>query len=117
MLTDILTFKTLHALCSTNKAGKMRVVFYVSCLVAGRSPLWGCWSVNGRFLHFAAGKEAIAAQHPRLAWRRVMARWSLADEHDSVAAERRKLLEIELATPLPVGDGTVIAHPVPAVLH
>jgi hypothetical protein len=100
-LQAIMTYKALHALCSTNKDGKMKVVYYVSCLVYGRAPLWGVWNVSGKFLHFAPGREAVADMHPNLAWRRVMARWSLADDADSVAHERRQRLSIELDKPLP----------------
>lgn len=106
-LQRIMTYKSLHALCTVTKQKdedgrpKMRVVYFVSCLVYGRAPLWGVWNASGKFLHFAGGKEAISDQHPNLTWRRVMARWRLADDGDSQAVERRKLLSDELGAELP----------------
>lgn len=100
-LSEILTYKTLHALCATTKGGKMTVVYYVSCLVYGPNPVWGVWNRNRKFLHFAGGREAIGKQHPRLAWRRIMTRWHLTSEEDSVASVRRQLLAAEFKAPLP----------------
>jgi len=100
-LSAISTYRSLWSLCSVNKAGKMKVVYYAACLVFGRAPLWGVWDVNGRFRHFSPGREAIGDMHPNLSWRRVMARWSLADENDAKAEARRQKLSVEYNQPLP----------------
>lgn len=100
-LQEIMTYKTLHALCSVNKKDEMRVVYYVSCLVYGNNPVWGVWNVNCKFLHFAAGREAIARIHPNLTWRRIMTRWSLMDDEHMPPRERRKFLEAQFNKPLP----------------
>ena len=84
-LRNILAYKSLWSLATTTSDGKMRVKYYVSCLVTGRDPLWGVWDVNGRFIHFGSGREAIGKQHPNLSWRRVMAKWQLDDDADSRA--------------------------------
>jgi hypothetical protein len=103
-LNRLFTYKTLHALCSTNRKGQMRAHMYVTCLVYGRAPLWGVWLVStGKFLHFANGRDQISEMHPNLTWRKVMARWQLTDDTDSIAAERRTQLTVELEKPLP-GD-------------
>jgi len=104
-LQRIPTYKTLHALCSTGTRGKLRAHFYVCCLAGGRVQLWGCWNINGRFLHFAPSRDAIGDLHPNLTWRRVMARWQLADDHNWKPAERRLALSDELRTKLPERDG------------
>ena len=106
-LTKVITYRSLWALCSTNKKGQMRAVYYCSCLVFGRQPLWGCWNLNGRFQHFGAGRDELARLHPNLTWRRVMSRWQLVDDTDSIAKDRRKALELELEQPLPKTDDPV----------
>lgn len=100
-LQEIVTYKTLHALCSVNKKDEMRVVYYVSCLVYGNNPVWGVWNLNGKFLHFSGGRDAIARIHPNLTWRRVMTRWALDDDTHMTAKERRKFLENTFNKPLP----------------
>ena len=94
-LRNILAYKSLWSLATTTSDGKMRVKYYGSCLVMGRDPLWGVWDVNGRFIHFGSGRDAIGKQHPNLSWRRVMAKWQLNDDADSRAPERRKALAEE----------------------
>lgn len=100
-LQEILTYKTLHALCTTNKKNEMRVVYYVSCLVYGNNPVWGVWNINAKFLHFASGREAISKMHPNLTWRRIMTRWQLADDTPSPPKDRRQLLAMEFGKALP----------------
>lgn len=100
-LSEIITYRTLHALCSVNKRNKMTVVFYVSCLVYGRNPVWGIWNRNRKFLRFAGGKEAIGRDHPGLAWRRIMTPWRLDGDHDVPAAARREILAAQFESPLP----------------
>jgi hypothetical protein len=109
-LQKIMSFRTLWSLCATNKDGRMRVVYFSICLVHGRNPLWGVWNINGKFLHFAPGKDAIEKMHPQLAWRRIMARWQLTDDTDSKAPERRKELAVELKSELP-GEQEEVPNP------
>lgn len=105
-LQRIMTYRSLWALCSTNKEGKLKVSFYCSCVVFGRSPMWGVWNANGKLLHFASGREVIGKQHPHLTWRRIMTRWHLADDMNSKASERREALadEFKLELPAPVEE-------------
>ena len=101
-LTEIMTYRSLWAMCTVHqKTGKMRAVYYLACLVFGRAPLWGVWRVDGRFVNFVAGKADAERQHPNLVWRRVMARWSLAEDTDSKAPDRRQALSAELKAELP----------------
>jgi hypothetical protein len=114
-LASIMTYKTLWALCTVNKrTQQMKAVYYCACLVYGRAPLWGIWRVSdGRFLNFVAGKSQAEDQHQGLVWRRVMARWKLTDDANSQAADRRKVLEVEMDKPLPVYEDAQPANAAP----
>jgi hypothetical protein len=100
-LEKIMSFKGIHALCTVNKDGMMQASHYACCLVYGRNPLWGVWSLNGRFQRFYGSKQDIEDNYPHLTWRRIMARWQLKDDADSVAEARRKALSKELRKALP----------------
>jgi hypothetical protein len=105
-LERILTFKSMHALCTVNKDSKMQATHYACCLVSGRNPLWGVWSLNGRFQGFFAGRQDITDNWPHLTWRRIMARWQLRDDANSKPEDRRKALAKELRKALPDGERT-----------
>lgn len=101
ILREIMTFKTLWALCTVGKEGQMRAVYYAVCLSGGRNTTWGLWNMNAKFLHFAPSREALGRMHPKLTWRRIMARWQLQDDTDWRAQKRRLALSVELDAPLP----------------
>jgi hypothetical protein len=115
-LASIVTYKTLWALCNVNKkTQQLKAVYYCACLVYGRAPLWGVWRVSdGRFLNFVASKSQAEEQHQGLVLRRVMARWKLTDDANSQAADRRKVLEVEMDKPLPVYEDATPAKDAPA---
>jgi len=95
-LSSVLAFKSLLALCQVDaKTNKLRAIYHASCLVAGRDPLWGIWSVpNGRFVRYCRSKQDVLDAYPQFAVRRTMAKWRNPDDdarHSNVAARRNDL--------------------------
>ena len=100
-LENIFTYKSVWALCVINKDGRLRATHYASCYVAGRAPVWGLWTINGKFVRLFNGRESIIQSYPGHVWRRWMMKWGLKDDADTSAAERRHILPLQLNTPLP----------------
>jgi len=110
-LSDVMAFRGLYALASTRsdkESGKtlLTTTHFASCLVFGPSPLWGVWTVQGKFLRFYGFRHEIAAAYPRLVWRRRMASWSLMAVDDLRPAARRVVLSERYHAPLPKGMKT-----------
>lgn len=94
-LSNIMAYKSVYALNTLNeKTGKLKATHYACCLVGGSSPVWGVWTVAGRFLRFHSGRDSIAREYPKLTWRRVMARWSLADDRN-FSNRKARLLDMK----------------------
>lgn len=97
-LNDVMAYRGVHVLGTvrTNQEGRqvLTASHYCSCLVGGKSPLWGVWNARGKFERFFNFKSDIAHCYPHLVWRRKMAQWSLAVIDDlKVEARRRALAE------------------------
>jgi len=101
-LDPILHYRGVWLLCTTNKYGDLlKARYYASCLISGRSPLWGVWTVGGRFLRFYSGRLEIASDYSRLVWRRKMASWNLDSLHDHSLNERKAEIAATYDTALP----------------
>ena len=101
-LDPILAYRGVWVLCTTNKHGTvLKATHYASCLVMGRAPLWGIWSVGGRFLRFYGARTEIEADYSRLVWRRKMARFTLESLRNHSLALRRAQLKDAYGKPLP----------------
>lgn len=99
-LEMILAFKSVHVLNDAYASGvhnKPNLVptHYCCVLVQGRSPVWGVWTIRGKFLRFAGSREQIVAEYPAKVWKRVMASWALANADNDLknVAKRVKSLE------------------------
>jgi hypothetical protein len=88
-LREFLVYRGLHVLCTLNKDKGLTVSHYALCLVGGVTPMWGVWTVNGRFLRFHSRKSEIERAYPNRVWRRVMAQWALDGIASQSAAKRR----------------------------
>lgn len=91
-LGSILAYRGVHALCTLNKDGSLHATHYATCLVGGREPMWGVWTVNGVFQRFFGSKQQIAFAYPRLTWRRKNATWNLISVNDMDAKAKREEL-------------------------
>jgi len=106
-LESLMTYKGIHALCTISKEGKMKAVYYATCLVTGANPLWGVWKLGrndnekAKFIRFHNSKQDIADTYPAYTWRRKMARWQLQNDDDSKPNVRRRDLANELGKNLP----------------
>lgn len=89
------TFRGIHVLCTVEKGRKrsLRATHYASVLIGGPSPIWGVWTVQGRFLRFYGSRHEIEAAYPKLVWRRHMATWQCVDTEDKSIEKRRAELE------------------------
>lgn len=105
-LDPILAYKGVWALCTVNqKTEELKATHYASCLIAGSYPVWGVWTVLGKFLRFHGSRTDIEEAYPRLVWRRKMATWSLHDITDKSVATRRHELGAVYKKTLPDGAG------------
>lgn len=118
-LGAMMAYRGVHALSDLNPTtGWLRATHYATCLVGGREPMWGVWSVNGVFQRFFGSKAQIADAYKRKTWRLRSATWNLVDIHNKDAsAKRSDMREIyhrgKLSdTGLPVAalfeDGTIL---------
>jgi hypothetical protein len=97
-LDPILTYKGLYALCTQDKSGLLKATHYTCVLVGGNTPIWGVWTVQGRFLRFHPGRRHIEKTYPKLVWRRRMATWALADIEAKSVQDRRNELKEHMGT-------------------
>ena len=67
----------------------------------GRTPIWGLWTVGGRFLRFYGSRTEIEADYSRLVWRRKTARFTLESLRNHSLAMRRDQLKSADNKPLP----------------
>ena len=93
-LDGILAYKGVYVLSTINERTKMlKGTHYACCLISGPSPVWGVWSISGRFIRFAASRHQIEEAYPKLVWRRKMASWTLRDVEDHTVKARITELE------------------------
>jgi len=92
---DVLrVYKSVYALCTTGKEGKvLRATHYAAVLVHGAHPIWGVWSITGKFLRFANGRTQVESMYPKLVWRRWMLTWQCIDASNKSLEQRRFELE------------------------
>ncbi len=105
-LDPILNYKGVWLLCSVNKFGDLlKGRYYCSCLISGSTPLWGLWTVGGRFVRFYGGRKEIASDYSQLVWRRKMAKFTLESLKEHTLAERRYEISRVTRAKLPVNSG------------
>lgn len=95
-LDAVLAFKGVWALSLINDNGHAyKATHYATVLVYGRYPLWAVWTVQGRFVRFAASRKQIEDDYPHLTWMRKMARWQMfaIDDEDAKVSHRLGVLE------------------------
>jgi len=110
-LEMIMAFKSVHVLNDVYQAeGAKKPTLipshYCCVLVQGRSPVWGVWTIRGKFVRFAASREQIELSYPTKAWKRVMASWALSNADNDLknVAKRVKLLEERYHTDIERND-------------
>jgi hypothetical protein len=75
-IDELLAYRSVWVLATLSKDGtQLRATHYAICLVMGRPPTWGVFTIQGKHLRYAAGRDQIAEQYPNHVWRRVPARW------------------------------------------
>lgn len=88
-LGAMMAYRGVHALADVNQQGWLRATHYATCLVGGREPLWGVWTVHGVFQRFFGAKASIVDAYPKKAWRLRSATWHMVDLHHKDAAAKR----------------------------
>ena len=100
-LDPILAYKGVWALCTRGDDGLLKATHFTVVLVLGRSPIWGIWTVDGKFIAFAGSRNQIERRYPHLTWRRRMATWQMADITDKSVEKRRAELKETYGKNLP----------------
>ncbi len=104
-LNEIMTYKSVYALCTVNRIGQVLKATHFCCvLIGGSRPLWGVWLSSGKHLRFASSRLQIAEAYPKLVWRRKMATWTLADMTDKSVESRRHELADRYGHRVPVPE-------------
>jgi len=89
----VMAYKGIHALCTTDKNGRLRATHYACCLIGGSAPIWGVWTARGKFLRMYGFKHEIASAYPDLAWRVKQGEWKLAKVTNDTVEKRRAALD------------------------
>ncbi len=92
-LEELQAYKGMYALCTVGKDGRLHATHYAVILIGGNSPIWGVWTVQGRFQRFLGSKAQIEKAYPKLVLRRRMATWRCTDVTDKSLETRRAELE------------------------
>lgn len=94
-LEELRAFRGIHALCTVERGKKrlLKATHYASVLIGGPRPVWGVWTVAGKFLRFYGSRHEIERAYPKLVWRRHMATWQCISTEDKNIAKRRMELE------------------------
>ena len=94
-LGAIMAYRGVYALSTITTEGRLRATHYATCLVGGRDPMWGVWTVNGVFQRFFGSRDQIARSYPKLTWRRKNATWHMVEVNDMDAkAKKRELASL-----------------------
>lgn len=84
-LEMVTAFKSIHVLNDivakpkNDNRPRLKATHYACVLVAGRSPVWGVWTVKWKFVMFCGSRQQIADQYPAKSWTTTMASWLLSD--------------------------------------
>jgi hypothetical protein len=88
----IMSYRGVYALCTTASDGRLKATHMAHCLIGGPTPMWGVWTVAGRFQRFFTFRHEIERTYSKLVWRRWVGTWNLTNVSDKSAAERREEL-------------------------
>jgi len=84
--TDVVTlqsveaFRTIYALCDISpKTKRLKASHYATCLVAGRTPLWGVFDLDGKLIWFFESRSGLehAPHFKHKAWRTKQCAWRM----------------------------------------
>ena len=89
---SILAYRGVYALCTLSQKGELRATHYATCLVGGRDPWWGVWTVHGVFQRFFSSKADVERHYSKLTWRRKNATWNMIGVNDMDAKAKRAAL-------------------------
>jgi hypothetical protein len=89
----ILGHRGVHILAQLTKDGtQLKGTHYAVVLIGGSHPLWGVWTIAGRFIRFFGGKVEIEEAYPNHVWRRHPARWVFEDLAPRKTIDRRNYM-------------------------
>lgn len=77
ILEGVAVGKPVYALCSVSAQNRLKAHFYSLMIEGGSFPLWGVWSMHGRFKRFFVKRSAVEQAHKKYVWRRMSARLTL----------------------------------------
>lgn len=77
-IESIMAFKGIYVLNTIDRYGQLKATHYTCVLVGGPQPVWGVWTISGRFSRFFTFRSEVERAYPELVWRRKAARWQMA---------------------------------------
>jgi hypothetical protein len=102
-IESIMAYKGIYALCTVTMK-ELKVTHWAAVLIAGSHPVWGVWTVKGKFLRFYSFRSQIEEDYPRLVWRRKMGTWTCVSFDDKSIPARRSELEKKYGKAVPAPE-------------
>lgn len=95
MLDGVAVGKPVYALCTINpQTQQLKAKFYTLLIEGGPQPIWGVWTMQGKFKRFFIKKSSVADAYPKLRWRRMSGRLTLSQAlvDQPIEAEKTQLV-------------------------
>lgn len=87
---NILAYKGIYVLNTVGKDGQLKATHYTCVLIGGPQPVWGVWSISGKFTRFYTFRSEIEKAYPQLVWRRKAARWEMSGVLDKSKTDHKR---------------------------
>lgn len=98
----IIGYRTVYVLSTINaKTGLLKGSHYAAVVCYGPAPLWGVWTIKGKFLAWYGSRKQIENTYSNLTWRRRATQWEMVDMEDHGLERRREELQKFYHTPVP----------------
>ena len=99
---NIIGYRTVYVLSTINAAtGMLKGSHYAAVVCYGASPLWGVWTISGKFVAWHGSRKQVEEHYPYLTWRRRATQWALVDLEDHDIEQRKKELQDFYHVPVP----------------
>jgi len=100
MIGQIIGHRGVWILAQLSKDQKLlKGTHYAMVLVGGADPLWGVWTIAGKFVRYAASRAQLDAAYPNHVWRRHPARWVFDELAPKQTVDRKNYVLMKYGEP------------------
>lgn len=93
-IRGLLAHRNVYVLSTIGSNGQLKGTHYTCCLSYGSNPVWGVWTIRGKFLRFYGSRGQIRDAYSDLVWRTHTGTWTLAKTSDDEQSPVEKREEI-----------------------